>query len=81
MLGPILYALHTMGEDMRLSPHRYEDLLRFASLICRIAIIIRPEWADYWKRLCPEAMAGWPSPAATGEQILSSFDVAGMSTI
>lgn len=67
MLGPILYALHTMGEDMRLSPHRYEDLLRFASLICRIANIIRPEWADYWKRLCPDAMAGWPSPAATSE--------------
>lgn len=71
MLGPILYALHTMGEDMRLSPHRYEDLLRFASLVCRIAIIIRPEWADYWKRLCPDAMAGWPAPETTGEQTVA----------
>jgi anaphase-promoting complex subunit 1 len=67
MLAPILYALHTMGEDMRLSPHRYEDLLRLASLICRIAIVIRPEWADYWKRLCPDAIKEWPSPATTGE--------------
>ena len=67
MLGPILYALHTLGEDMRLAPHRYEDLLRLASLICRIAVVIRPEWADYWKRLCPDAMTGWPTPATTGK--------------
>lgn len=67
MLAPILYALHTMGEDMRLSPNRYEDLLRLASLICRIAFVIRPEWADYWKRLCPDVIAEWPSPASTGE--------------
>lgn len=66
MLAPTLYALHTMGEDMRLSPHSYEDLLRLASLICRIALVIRPEWADYWKRLCPDAMAGWPTTATTG---------------
>jgi anaphase-promoting complex subunit 1 len=67
MLAPILYALHTMGEDMRLAAHRYEDLLRLASLICRVALVIRPEWADYWKRLCPDAMSGWPTPATTGE--------------
>lgn len=67
MLAPVLYALHTMGEDMRFSPHRYEDLLRVASLICRIALVIRPEWADYWKRLCPDAITVWPSPATTGE--------------
>lgn len=67
MLAPILYALHSMGEDMRIFPHRHESLLRLASLICRIALIIRPEWADYWKRLCPDAMHGWPSSSATGE--------------
>jgi anaphase-promoting complex subunit 1 len=67
MLAPVLYALHTMGEDMRLAPHRYEDLLRLASLICRVALVIRPEWADYWKRLCPDAMKGWSSPVTTGE--------------
>jgi anaphase-promoting complex subunit 1 len=67
LLAPILYALHTMGEDMRLVPHRYEDLLRLVSLICRVALVIRPEWADYWKRLCPDAMAGWPTSATTGE--------------
>jgi anaphase-promoting complex subunit 1 len=67
MQAPILYALHTMGEDMRLAPHRYEDLLRLVSLICRVALVIRPEWADYWKRLCPGAMTDWPTPATTGE--------------
>lgn len=67
MLAPILYALHTMGEDMRLAPHRYEDLLRLVSLICRVALVIRPEWADYWKRLHPDAIADWPTQATTGE--------------
>jgi anaphase-promoting complex subunit 1 len=70
MLAPILYALHTMGENMRLTPHRYEDLLRLVSLICRVALIIRPEWADYWKRLCPDAMTGWPTAATAGERDL-----------
>ncbi|KZP30121.1 hypothetical protein FIBSPDRAFT_777805 [Athelia psychrophila] len=65
MLAPALYALHIMGEDMRVMRLRHEALLRLASLLCRIALIIRPEWADYWKRLCPDAMPGWPSSATT----------------
>lgn len=73
MLAPILYALHTMGENMRLTPHRYEDLLRLVSLICRVAIIIRPEWADYWTRLCPDAMIGWPTAATAGERDLRAI--------
>ncbi|TFY77780.1 hypothetical protein EWM64_g6232 [Hericium alpestre] len=27
--------------------------------LSRIAVVIRPEWADYWARFCPDAMAGW----------------------
>jgi anaphase-promoting complex subunit 1 len=73
MLAPILYALHTLGEDIRLAPHRHEDLLRLASLICRVALVIRPEWGDYWKRLCPDAIVGWPTPATTGECDVLNF--------
>jgi anaphase-promoting complex subunit 1 len=36
-----------------------------------IGRIIRPEWADYWKRLCPSASSGWPSPSITSK--LPSF--------
>jgi anaphase-promoting complex subunit 1 len=64
-LAPVLYALHTLAEGLRLTVDRYDALLKLAPLICRIAIIIRPEWADYWKRLCPDAMTSWPSPTTT----------------
>ncbi|KAF8064115.1 hypothetical protein FPV67DRAFT_1420084 [Lyophyllum atratum] len=65
LLAPVLYALHTLGEDLRLMVHHYESLVKLVPFICRIALVIRPEWADYWKRLCPDAIEGWPSPATT----------------
>jgi anaphase-promoting complex subunit 1 len=64
-LAPVLYALHTLAEGLRLTVDRYDALLKLAPLICRIAAVIRPEWADYWKRLCPGAMISWPSPTTT----------------
>ncbi|TDL26792.1 hypothetical protein BD410DRAFT_741006 [Rickenella mellea] len=54
-----LISFHTLGEDLRILVHRQQDLRRLAPLICRIARIVRPEWADYWKRLCPDACSGW----------------------
>lgn len=66
LLAPILYALHTLGEDLRLMVHRYESVLRLAPVIRHIALVIRPEWADYWTRLCPDATAIWPSPETAG---------------
>ena len=65
-LAPILLGLHHTAEDLRLMTFRYRDLLKIVPVICKIAAIIRPEWADYWKRLCPDATAQWPSPAQTG---------------
>ncbi|KAJ7115548.1 hypothetical protein C8R43DRAFT_123616 [Mycena crocata] len=69
LLAPILYALHTLGEDLRLRIDHYGHLARLAPVICTIALVIRPEWADYWKRLCPEAMAGWPHPTTSDHQV------------
>jgi len=59
LLAPVLNALHMLGEDLRLMVHRHDDVHRLAELICLIASIIRPEWADYWKRFCPDVTAGW----------------------
>ena len=59
LLSPVLNALHMLGEDLRLMVHRHDDVHRLAKLICLIASIIRPEWTDYWKRLCPDVTAGW----------------------
>lgn len=65
LLAPVLYALHMLAEDLRLDVLRYESLMLLIPLICQIAHIVRPEWADYWKRLCPNIMPGWPAPATT----------------
>jgi anaphase-promoting complex subunit 1 len=61
LLAAVLYALHTLGESLRLMIHHYKLLVRLAPVLCKIALAIRPEWADYWKRLCPDAIQGWPS--------------------
>jgi anaphase-promoting complex subunit 1 len=66
LLCPLLYGLHMLGEHLRLLVHRHSDLLRFAPVLCRIALAIRPEWADYWKRLVPDAISAWPSPITSG---------------
>lgn len=62
LLAAVLYALHTLGEDLRLMTSTYRQLTRLTPLICRIALTVRPEWADYWKRLCPDSVEGWISP-------------------
>ncbi|KAI0063298.1 hypothetical protein BV25DRAFT_1907082 [Artomyces pyxidatus] len=58
-LAPTLNALHTLGEDIRLMVDRHQSVLRLAKLICRLAVIVRPGWVDYWKRFCPDATIGW----------------------
>lgn len=67
LLAPVLYALHMLAEDLRLVVHRYDELMLLVSLVCHIAHIVRPEWVDYWKRLCPDIVPTWPSPATARE--------------
>ncbi|KAK0216026.1 hypothetical protein IW262DRAFT_1276839 [Armillaria fumosa] len=64
LLAPVLYALHTLGEDLRLTVDHYRSLQELVDVICRIAWIIRPEWADYWRRLCPCNTSDWPYPSS-----------------
>lgn len=63
-----LYTLHTLAEQMRLFVDRYAWLVQLAPVICRMAMYIRPEWADYWRRMCPDVMSStpWPSSASAG---------------
>ena len=63
LLVPVLYGLHMLAEDLRLVVHRYDSLVLLVPLICHIAHVVRPEWVDYWKRLCPNVMPVWPSPS------------------
>ncbi len=63
LLSPMLYALHTLAEYLRLLVNRYEDLVKLVPLIRRIALEVRPEWADYWQRLVPDPADIWPVAA------------------
>lgn len=65
MLAPLLYGLHTLAEHLRLDISRQCDLWQLVPLICRVASAVRPEWVDFWKRLLPDAVVGWPSAVLT----------------
>ncbi|EPQ55810.1 hypothetical protein GLOTRDRAFT_138586 [Gloeophyllum trabeum ATCC 11539] len=53
LLAPILNGLHHLGEELRLDVTLHASLIKLVPVICCIAEVIRPEWADYWRRLCP----------------------------
>jgi len=54
-LAPMLYALHLLGEDYRLSVQKTSDLLRLAPLLIRLSRGARPLWADHWSRIFPSS--------------------------
>ncbi|KAI0074880.1 hypothetical protein K474DRAFT_1600790 [Panus rudis PR-1116 ss-1] len=63
--GPVLTGLHHVGLSLWVGSNRHKDLLRLVSVICKIAHVIRPEWVDFWKRLCPTSYESWPSSQDT----------------
>ncbi|EGN94861.1 hypothetical protein SERLA73DRAFT_114320 [Serpula lacrymans var. lacrymans S7.3] len=70
LLALVLYSLHVLAEELRLTVHRYDELLKLVPVICTIAHTVRPEWADYWKRLCPSLMISWPTPTTIATDFL-----------
>lgn len=54
LAGAALNALHHLAEDMRINLEQQILALRIVPIICTMALVVRPEWADYWKRLCPD---------------------------
>lgn len=58
-----LVGLHYVAQNMLLSVDEHAALLRLVPIVCRLALPVRPEWADYWKRLVPDALDAWPAPA------------------
>ncbi|EIN05861.1 hypothetical protein PUNSTDRAFT_106906 [Punctularia strigosozonata HHB-11173 SS5] len=72
LVRPALLALHLLGETLRLFISWHHQLLRLVPLICRLAQLVRPEWADYWKRLLPSAVSEWPDPYAPASHASNS---------
>ena len=61
LAGAALNALHHLAEDMRINLEQQILVLRIVPVICSMALVVRPEWADYWKRLCPDITLTLPS--------------------
>ena len=61
LVGATLNALHHLAEDMRINLEQQILVLRIVPIICTMALVVRPEWADYWKRLCPDIALTLPS--------------------
>jgi anaphase-promoting complex subunit 1 len=62
----VLLGLHHLAQCFLLSTNRHKALMQLVPTICRLAYVVRPEWADYWKRLFPDASGPWRSPQGTG---------------
>ncbi|KAH8084916.1 hypothetical protein BXZ70DRAFT_995193 [Cristinia sonorae] len=69
-LGPVLCGLHLVAQENMVSIRRHDQLPLLVPLICRLALLIRPEWVDYWKRLCPDALDIWPKSTHIPEEHL-----------
>jgi anaphase-promoting complex subunit 1 len=68
--GLVLTGLHLVAQQWMLA-NLQEGLLKLVPVICRLAMVVRPEWADYWKRILPDAIGPWPSPATSGACLVS----------
>lgn len=61
----ILNGLHHLAQCFLLSTMQSQALVRLVPVVCKLSLVIRPEWADYWKRLLPDALGPWKSPKKT----------------
>jgi anaphase-promoting complex subunit 1 len=59
LLGAVLNALHSLAEELRVTRNHHRALFKLVPVICRIARVVRPEWADYWTRFCPDVVSEW----------------------
>ncbi|TCD69009.1 Anaphase-promoting complex subunit 1 [Steccherinum ochraceum] len=69
-ISSVLCGLHHLAQDNILSLRRYDQLLKLVPVVCKLALHVRPEWADYWRRLFPDAVGVWPSKSQISSQHL-----------
>jgi anaphase-promoting complex subunit 1 len=59
--APTLYALHILGQSLKVDLTRQAELEYLVPTILKIGNCIAPEWSDYWSRLFPDAEGAWSS--------------------
>ena len=72
LISQVLSALHILAETLRMSVNYYRHLTLLVPLVCKLAAVVRPEWADYWRRTFPDAGDDWPAPMLHGKQTWTS---------
>jgi anaphase-promoting complex subunit 1 len=63
LVPPVLFALHILGQSLRVDKDRSTLLQFLVPIILRLARRVSPEWADYWYRLYPDAKDSWSAVA------------------
>ena len=64
--GPTLYALHLLGQSLKVDLTRQAELEYLVPTLLRIGNRIAPEWSDYWSRISPDSEGAWgPVPFST----------------
>jgi anaphase-promoting complex subunit 1 len=59
--APTLYALHLLGQSLKVDLTRQAELEYLVPTILRIGNCVAPEWSDYWSRIFPDAEGAWNS--------------------
>jgi len=59
--APTLYALHLLGQSLKVDLTRQAELEYFVPTLLRIGNRVAPEWSDYWSRIVPDAEGAWSS--------------------
>ncbi|KAL1742087.1 hypothetical protein HDZ31DRAFT_66308 [Schizophyllum fasciatum] len=75
--GSAMWGIHLVFQELSIMPATWVEARRLAPLAIVLALRARPEWADYYTRMCPDdvlqlseqadanAPAGWPMPSET----------------
>ena len=58
----VLQEMHYLGLNLWLNVRRHKDLLMLSKLIMTLGVEVRPEWAEFWKRVCYDPVQEWPQP-------------------
>jgi anaphase-promoting complex subunit 1 len=59
LAAPVLYALHVLGQSLKVDVMRCNELPLLLRAVLRLSSRIAPAWTDYWSRICPDVEEAW----------------------
>lgn len=71
----LLSSLHLFCEDFKLSLINRAFVKTICPLLIQLAAVFRPEWLDYYARMCPDAVVSWNTSCSYGKASHSSSSI------